>query len=375
MSRFAAHIVITVLLILGGTQAAWAEKRVALVIGNGAYVNAPPLANPKNDAEDMATALESLGFTVFLGLDLNKRGMDIKILEFESALNDADAGVFYYTGHGLQMGGVNYLVPVDASLESAAALRIEAVRLDFVQETMERQAKTSILFVDSCRNNPLAGELARKLGTRSVEVRQGLAAPEAGLGTLISFSTQPGGVASDGSGRNSPYSGALAKAILTPGKDLSAILIDVRKEVLAITRERQVPWEHSALRAPFYFAPQSVKPPSTRGSEGPRLALLIGNQNYSKKVGPLSHPHDDIKVVGSVLEGLGFKVTRLFDPSSSDLEIAIKRYADEFVRRVPVRQASSITPAMVPRTKRPKLITSSRSMCRVQKARSFGTVP
>ncbi len=253
MLRNAARIFIAVMLIVGAAQAGLAEKRVALVIGNSAYMSVPPLATPKNDAEDMAAALKALGFTVLLGLDLDKRGMDRKILEFESALHGADTGVFHYSGHGLQVAGVNYLLPVDASLESAAALRIEAVRLDFVQETMEREAKTNILFLDACRNNPLSRNLARALGTRSADIGQGLAATEAGLGTLIGFSTQPGNVALDGNGRNSPFSGPLAKAILTPGKDLFSILIEVRKEVLAATGGKQVTWDHSALSAPVYF--------------------------------------------------------------------------------------------------------------------------
>src|SRR5262249_28175611 len=180
------------------------------------------------------------------------------ILEFESALSGAAAGVFHYSGHGLQVAGVNYLVPVDAELSSAAALRIETVRLDFVQETMEREAKTNILFLDACRNNPLARNLARAFGTRSADIGRGLAATEAGVGTLISFSTQPNNVALDGSGRNSPYTGSLQTAIGTAGKDLSAILIAVRNEVLAATGEKQVPWEHSALRAPFYFKPATA---------------------------------------------------------------------------------------------------------------------
>ncbi len=278
MFRIAAHIFIAVFL-MATAHAALAEKRVALVIGNGAYTNAPTLANPKNDAEDMAAALKALGFTVIFGIDLDKRGMDRKILEFESALHGADAGVFHYSGHGLQVAGVNYLVPVDASLESAAALRIEAVRLDFVQETMEREARTNILFLDACRNNPLARNFARALGTRSADIGQGLAATEAGLGTLIAFSTQPGNVALDGKGRNSPFSGPLAKAILTPGKDLFSILIDVRKEVLASTGGKQVTWDHSALSAPFYFQPQASSPakaqsPDEVASLRERLARL-----------------------------------------------------------------------------------------------------
>src|SRR5271165_6839469 len=133
-----------------------AEKRVALVIGNGAYQKAPELTNPKNDAEDMAAALNALGFTVILGIDLDKRAMDRKILEFANALSGAETGVFHYSGHGLQVAGVNYLVPVDAELATAAALDFEAVRLDLVQRAMEREAKTNILFLDACRNNPLA---------------------------------------------------------------------------------------------------------------------------------------------------------------------------------------------------------------------------
>src|SRR5258706_11022490 len=251
------------MLLASGAYPAFAEKRVALVIGNAAYQKAPELTNPKNDAEDMAAALKALGFTVILGLDLDKRAMDRKILEFESALSGADAGVFHYSGHGLQVAGVNYLVPVDAELASAAALRIEAVRLDFVQETMEREAKTNILFLDACRNNPLARNLARALATRSADIGRGFAATQAGDGTLISFSTQPGNVALDGSGRNSPYSGSLVKTIGTPGKELSSILIAVRNEVLAATSEKQVPWEHSALRAPFYFKPPAPLPGPT----------------------------------------------------------------------------------------------------------------
>ena len=208
----------------------------------------------------MAAALKALGFTVILGADLDKRAMDRKILEFESALRGAEAGVFHYSGHGLQVAGVNYLVPVDAELSSAAALRIETVRLDFVQETMEREAKTNILFLDACRNNPLARNLARSLGTRSTDIGHGLAPAESGVGTLVSFSTQPGNVALDGSGRNSPYSGPLAKAIGTPGEDILSILTAVRNEVLAATGDKQVPWENHALTAKFYFNPAAFTP-------------------------------------------------------------------------------------------------------------------
>ncbi len=248
--------------------AASAEKRVALVIGNGAYVNASTLANPKNDAGDMASALRALGFVVILGIDQDKSSMDRKILEFAGALSVADAGVFHYSGHGLQVAGVNYLVPVDAKLESAAALDFEAVRVDLVQRTMERETKSNILFLDACRNNPLTRNLARALGTRSADIGRGLASMESGAGTLISFSTQPGNVALDGSGRNSPYSGPLAKAIGTPGEDILSILTRVRNAVMATTDDKQVPWDNNALRAKFYFNSAMPVLPQSRSDMG-----------------------------------------------------------------------------------------------------------
>jgi hypothetical protein len=242
-------------MVLRVDEVAAAQKRVALVIGNAAYQHTGPLANPGNDAADMAAILERLGFTVFLRLDLDKAGMDRAVREFAMALDDAEAGVFFFAGHGLEVSGVNYLVPVDAKLSTAAALDFEMVRLELVQGTMERATSTSVLFIDACRDNPLARNLARALGTRSTQIGRGLAAIDSGIGTLVSFSTKPGYVALDGAGRNSPFAAALVKAIATPGEDLTGILISVRNEVQTVTRGKQVPWENSALRARFYFSP------------------------------------------------------------------------------------------------------------------------
>ena len=188
------------------------------------------------------------------GRDLDKTGMDRIMRDFAEALVGADVGLFFYAGHGLQVAGVNYfLVPVDAKLASAAGLDFEMVRLDLVQRQMERETKTNVLFLDACRDNPLGRNLARSMGTRSADVGRGLANAEFGLGTLISFATQPGNVALDGEGRNSPFTAALLKHIATPGQDLSGILISVRNDVRAATAARQVPWENSALTGRFYF--------------------------------------------------------------------------------------------------------------------------
>lgn len=247
-------------------SAAQADRRVALVIGNSTYAYAPKLENPKNDAADISAALGLLGFQVIEGVDLNKVEFERKIRAFSDKLTDADVGVFFYAGHGLQVEGQNYLVPVDAQLSTPSALDFEMVRLDLVHRTMERSAKTNIIFLDACRDNPLARNLARAMGTRSIAIGRGLAAVESGLGTLISFSTQPGNVALDGAGRNSPFAGAILKHIIGTNDDLSALLIAVRNDVIAETNGKQVPWEHSALTGKFYFnaalAPATQATPS-----------------------------------------------------------------------------------------------------------------
>jgi hypothetical protein len=261
-------LVVSILLtdLLCNSVEASAGKRVALVIGNAAYKHAGELANPRNDAADLVAALKARGFHTIEGYDLDKSSLDRKLRDFAMALQGAGAGVFFYAGHGLQVAGANYIVPVDAQLMTAAALDFETVRLDLVQRTMEREAQTSIIFLDACRDNPLARNLARAMGTRSAQVGRGLAAVESGVGTLISFSTQPGNVALDGTGRNSPFAAALVEQILTAGNDLSDILIAVRNSVIRTTNGRQVPWEHSALTARFYFSPQASGPAALASS-------------------------------------------------------------------------------------------------------------
>ena len=249
--RLLAPVVAYLLLILPAA----AEKRVALVVGNSAYAHANPLPNPVNDAGDMAKALTEVGFEVILGLDVTKQALDAKVRDFARALDRADVALFFYAGHGLQASGRNYLVPVDARLQGERDLDFEAVSVDFVlkQMELEREGKTNVVFLDACRDNPLARNLARSMGTRSASVGQGLAQVQTGVGTFIAYSTQPGNVALDGQGRNSPFTAALAKGLRESGRNLTSVMIDVRKDVLAVTGGKQVPWDHSALTGDFYF--------------------------------------------------------------------------------------------------------------------------
>ncbi|MGQ0455965.1 MAG: caspase family protein [Hyphomicrobium sp.] len=252
--------------ILSLVTPATAEKRVALIIGNAAYAHAGALANPANDAKDMAASLTELGFNVILGLDLSKAEFDSNVREFSGALADADTAVFFYAGHGLQVAGRNYLVPVDAELKSERDLDFDAVGLDFILKQMElgREGKTNIVFLDACRDNPLARNLARSMGTRSASIGKGLAEVQTGVGTFVAYSTQPGNVALDGAGRNSPFTAALAKAVRQPGHNLTAVMIGVRKQVLADTGGKQVPWDHSALVGDFFF--NTTAPPDAKAN-------------------------------------------------------------------------------------------------------------
>lgn len=241
--------------VLAVAPPAAAEKRVALVVGNSAYANAPALANPANDAADMARALTRLGFEVVLGRDLDKAQLDARVREFARALEGADVALLFYAGHGLQVAGRNYLVPVDAMLGRERDLDFETVDADFIIRQMEREreTKTSIVFLDACRDNPLMRNLARSMGTRSASLGRGLAPIDTGVGSFIAYSTQPGNVALDGEGRNSPFTAALVRHIGRPETDLAALMIGVRKDVLERTGGKQVPWDHSALTGAFYF--------------------------------------------------------------------------------------------------------------------------
>ncbi|MEM9633243.1 MAG: caspase domain-containing protein [Pseudomonadota bacterium] len=233
--------------ILTSADIAQAERRVALVVGNSGYQHVATLKNPFNDARDMVQKLQGLEFEVVEGLDLDLSNLRLKIKEFVSKLDKADIALFYYAGHGLQVNGVNYLLPTDAQLNSQLDLEFEVVPINLILRTMEQSSQTNLVFLDACRDNPLAQNLARSMGTRSAAVGRGLAKTSSGIGTLISFATQPGNVALDGEGDNSPFTSALLKHLGTPGQDITRNLIAVRRDVLEATKGQQVPWENSSL--------------------------------------------------------------------------------------------------------------------------------
>jgi uncharacterized protein YraI len=230
-------------------------KRVALVFGNSAYEYAPILPNPKNDANDLTQTLERLGFTVIQGLDQSKSAMEGTIRSFVRNIQDADVALFFYAGHAMQMGGKNFLIPIDAKLEDATSVDFETIELGMVLNYMNAPGRLSIALLDACRDNPLSRRFSRTLSaSRSSFVKRGLAAPVAGGGNiLIGFATAPGEVALDGDEDNSPFTIALLKHIETPGLEIEIMLKRVKADVYAATQGSQSPWHNSALRREFYF--------------------------------------------------------------------------------------------------------------------------
>jgi hypothetical protein len=187
------------LMIIGTISAQAAPDRVALVIGNGTYSFASHLKNPINDAADMAGALRDIGFTVIDGIDLDRRAMEEKIRAFGNTLGSARIALFFYAGHGMQVAGKNYLIPVDARLQKPGDLALDTVDVQVVLQQMEVQPRVNLVFLDACRDNPLARSFASALGaSRSAAVGQGLASIQSTVGTMIAFATQPDNVALDG---------------------------------------------------------------------------------------------------------------------------------------------------------------------------------
>lgn len=226
------------------------ERRIALVIGNSSY-STGPLKNPVNDAADMAAALEKSGFAVTLKKNANLREMMESIEEFGKTLQRGGVGLFYYAGHGVQIGGVNYLIPIGARINKEGDVRYEAVDAGRVLMEMEYADNgLNIVVLDACRDNPYTKSF------RSVS--RGLAiVTNAPTGTFISYSTGAGQVAMDGTERNSPYTKALLENIVKPGLSITKVFMNVRSKVMKETG--QVPWELSSLVGDFYFVRGTAK--------------------------------------------------------------------------------------------------------------------
>ena len=270
------------------SQPAFAEKRVALVIGNAVYQNVPRLPNPVNDGATVATTLKDAGFDVVDSRhDLSAADTRRALRDFADRARDADIAVVYYAGHGIEVDGANYLIPVDAKLERDTDVYDEALSLDRVLLAIEPAKKLRLVILDACRDNPFSKTMKRTIATRAIG--QGLAKIEpTSPNMLIAYSAKAGSTAADGDGKNSPFTTALSKHLTTPGLDVRRAFGFVRDDVLKTTNNRQEPFVYGSLGGedvPLVPAPAKVTPPAAAASpqaEARRdyeLALQIGNKS------------------------------------------------------------------------------------------------
>ncbi|TCP43303.1 SUMF1/EgtB/PvdO family nonheme iron enzyme [Rhodovulum marinum] len=257
------RIIIGIVLLVMSALPGLADRRVALVIGNGAYRAAPELPNPTNDARAITAALEEIGFEVTAGLDLDGAGLRAAIRDFSRRAEGADLALFFYAGHGIQMAGRNYLIPTDAALEREGDVELYAMPLDLVIAGMERSAKTNVVLLDACRDNPFETQLARSMGrARSAALLgRGLAPVETVGGIFVGFATDPGKVAYDGAGDHSPFTEAVLDHVATEGLEINQMMTRVRADVFDTTAGRQRPWSTSSLLRELYLTPAEAPPP------------------------------------------------------------------------------------------------------------------
>lgn len=244
---------------------AFADARVALVIGNSDYQHAQALRNPENDALAMAAQFRELGFETIEGYDLDYDGMRATMREFARSARDAELTVIFYAGHGIAVNGENYMVPVDARLDDPVDWEFQVFPLEDFMRLFRHSSGANLVFLDACRDNPLAEVLASSMGTTTRTLgSRGLARVDIetdGAGTAIAFATSPGEVAEDGMENNSPFTTALLNHIATPNSDITEVMSLVTGEVYEATEQRQRPWLNASLTGPVVLNPVDIPEP------------------------------------------------------------------------------------------------------------------
>lgn len=264
MIRLVRPLLILVVTLFAG--AALAGDRVALVMGNSSYQHVGKLGNPANDASDFADALKGIGFDVTLALDLDYTGMHQALQQFAAKADGADMALIYFAGHGIEIDKENYLIPVDAKLETDRSVMLETIPLDLVTETISGAKTLRMVLLDACRNNPFLAQMA--MATPGRAITRGLSPFEPTGGTLVAFAAKGGTVALDGNGRNSPFMHALLEHVDEPGVDISLLFRKVRDSVLEETLNQQEPFTYGSLPGhEIYLVPPVQVAASAPGAE------------------------------------------------------------------------------------------------------------
>jgi len=286
--RLAAFSLIVALLAVIASSPAHADKRVALVIGNGAYKFAPKLENPRVDARAMRDALSKLGFTVVYGEDLDKSSLEKRIGDFALAVRDADIAIAYFAGHGATFGDIPYIVPVDAQFEATEKIPYELVAVEALVGELRRAKGVRIAILDACRDNEMEAQLKRQDAEARGALRRGLA-PTRGLakvqnadGLIVAYATQYLTTALEGqAGGNSPFTGSLVHLIGTPNLDVKAMLFKVAQDVIAKTHGEQRPEISVSLFDEYALVPATaVNSEQPQPRDGITASALQAYDNY-----------------------------------------------------------------------------------------------
>ncbi len=270
--RMAAAAILATALVLSSAAQASTPTKVALVIGNGAYRIVPELPNPPNDAADVAAALTRIGFSVRLVTNVSYDEMRRALLEFSGKARNSEMAVVFFAGHGMEVAGENWLIPVDAELKTDVDTEQEAISLRAVMLMVSSASRLGLVVLDACRNNPFLAKMKRTISTRAVS--RGLNSIEPTNNVLVAYSAKDGTTALDGDGRNSPFTTALLRYLETPGLEVSFLFRNVRDDVIVATGSEQQPFTYGSLpKEAIYLIPPPAAPPSV-GADQVTWSLL-----------------------------------------------------------------------------------------------------
>ncbi len=273
-TKYVSAICLVALVLSTGAVLA-AGKRVAFVVGNGAYTAVPALTNPKNDAEAVSAALRKVGFEVVTAIDLNRTDFEKSVQTFVRSLSDAELSLFYYSGHGVEVGGENRIIPVDAKLATEAALEVETISLQTIMQQMRNNSRAQLLYLDACRDNPFAVKKFL-VGAEDIKrsVGRGLAKEKADIGSLIAYATEPGNIALDGDTENSPFTSAVLRHSFAANIDVQSALLQVTRDVWESTNQKQRPWSNATLVEPIFLNGLLIKTSKVENTAAPEVAKI-----------------------------------------------------------------------------------------------------
>jgi Caspase domain len=338
--------------VLGAAQNALAQSRIALVIGNGAYAHVTPLHNPPNDAADVSQSLQRLGFNVTSMTDTTLDGLRHALIDFGRAARNADMAVLFFAGHGMELLGENWLLPIDTELTSDVDVATEAVSLRSAMLAVSNAKQLGLVILDACRNSPFFAKLHRPGPSPALE--PGLAAVAPAENVLVAYSARDGTTASDGAGRNSPYTTALLQHLETPGLEIEFLFRNIRDDVMSATNGEQQPFVYGSLSSDeIYLKPganlQLASNASEVTSDAGEIAWSFLKQTSDVdtlqrfvEAFPSSERLSDAKERLAKLEHESGPADQTYGPDfySDGLDEMTRRTARKFLRNTPAVQAA-----------------------------------